>query len=289
MEKLTWFKFTPSDWVMGKIQRCPEITQARFIRLCCVYWNKDCVLTYDEADIEVDKEHLDILINKKVIKLESGFIGIEFLNEQLVSIAKTSEKRRIAVNERWSKSKKNDTSVSKNSTIVLKNDTSGIQNDTDKSKSKSKEIDINIILNKSLLSEIKISDDKKFFMFNNLNFEVTEEQIGYFKSAIAFQKLIIKNLKEKRSPTTQVENAKYKNFVDPIRLMFEKDKCTVQQLRDAYDYLNSAEGEFWKSNILSTAKLREKISVLLAKKNTKTTIESKKEALVPNPRKRGEF
>jgi len=289
MEKLTWFKFTPSDWVMGKIQRCPEVTQARFIRLCCVYWNKDCVLSYDEADIEVDKEHLDILISKKVIKLEDGFIGIDFRNEQLLEISKTSEKRRFAVNERWVKKRQNDTSVSKNDTSVQKNNTSHIQNDTDKSKSKSKEIDINILINKSLLSEIKISDDKKFLIFRDKQIEVEKETVDYIKTAEAFQKLFIKNLKEKNSPVAQVENAKYKNFVDPIRLMFEKDKATVQQLRDAYDYLNSPEGEFWKSNILSTAKLREKLPVLLAKKNTKSTIEAKKESLVPNPKKRGQF
>lgn len=282
MEKLSWFKFTPSDWVMGKIQRCPEITQARFIRLCCVYWNKDCVLTFDDADVEVDQEHLNILIAKKVIKLEGGFIVIEFLNEQIQEISVKSIKRREAVNKRWA-------NVNKNDTIVSKNDTNDIQNDTEKSRVEKSREDINTLLNKSLLSEIKISDDKKFFIFNDFSLEVNEEQINYFKSAIAFQKLIIKNLKEKSSPTTQVENAKYKNFVDPIRLMFEKDKCTVHQLRDAYEYLNSPEGEFWKSNILSTVKLREKLSVLLAKKNTKTTIEAKKEALVPNPKKRGEF
>jgi len=123
MEKLTWFKFTPSDWVMGKIQRCPEITQSRFIRLCCVYWNKDCVLSFEEADIEVDKEHLDILINKKVIKLEDGFIDIDFLNEQLVEISKNSEKRRVAVNERWNKKKNKDTLVLKNNTSVSENNT----------------------------------------------------------------------------------------------------------------------------------------------------------------------
>jgi len=289
MEKLTWFKFTPSDWVMGKIQRCPEVTQARFIRLCCVYWNKDCVLSYDEADIEVDKEHLDILISKKVIKLEDGFIGIDFLNEQLLEISKTSEKRRFAVNERWVKKRQNDTSVLKNYTSVQKNNTSHIQIDTDKSKSKSKEIDINILINKSLLSEIKISDDKKFLIFRDRQIEVEKETVDYIKTAEAFQKLFIKNLKEKNSPVAQVENAKYKNFVDPIRLMFEKDKATVQQLRDAYDYLNSPEGEFWKSNILSTSKLREKLPVLLAKKNTKSTIEAKKESMVPNPKKRGQF
>ena len=127
MDKLQWFKFTPTDWVMGKIQRCPEITQARFLRLICLYWNKECILNYDDAEIEIDKEHLEILINKKIIKIDNSFVVIDFLNEQLNEISKTSQKRREAVNSRWLKVKQNDTSVSKKNTIVL-------QNDTDKSR-----------------------------------------------------------------------------------------------------------------------------------------------------------
>jgi hypothetical protein len=127
MDKLQWFKFTPTDWIMGKIQRCPEITQARFMRLVCLYWNKECVLSYEDAEIEIDKEHLDILISKKVIKNDDGFLIIEFLNEQLEDISKTSEKRRKAVLKRWNKVKQNNTSV-------LINDTSVLQNDTEKSR-----------------------------------------------------------------------------------------------------------------------------------------------------------
>ena len=81
MEKLVWFKFSPRDWVMGKIQRCPEVTQARFIRLCCLYWNKECSISLEDAEIEIDKEHLDILIQKKVILVENDFIKIKFLDE----------------------------------------------------------------------------------------------------------------------------------------------------------------------------------------------------------------
>lgn len=127
MDKLQWFKFTPTDWVMGKIQRCPEITQARFMRLVCLYWNKECLLSYEDAEIEIDKEHLDILISKKVIKNDNGFLVVEFLNEQLENIAETSEKRRQAVLLRWAKVKQNDTSV-------LQNDTSVLQSDTEKSR-----------------------------------------------------------------------------------------------------------------------------------------------------------
>lgn len=81
MEKLVWFKFSPRDWVMGKIQRCPEVTQARFVRLMCMYWNKECEMTLEDAEIEIDKEHLDILISKKVILVENDFIKIKFLDE----------------------------------------------------------------------------------------------------------------------------------------------------------------------------------------------------------------
>lgn len=123
MDKLQWFKFTPTDWVMGKIQRCPEITQARFMRLICLYWNKECVLSFEDAEIEIDKEHLDILIGKKIIKIEDNFLVIEFLNEQLENISETSEKRRKAVLERWARVKQNNTSVSNIDTSVLQNDT----------------------------------------------------------------------------------------------------------------------------------------------------------------------
>lgn len=105
MDKLQWFKFTPTDWIMGKIQRCPEITQARFMRLICLYWNKECVLSFEDAEIEIDKEHLDILIGKKIIKKENDFICIDFLNEQFKEIECSKEDKstsaKIGNLKRW--------------------------------------------------------------------------------------------------------------------------------------------------------------------------------------------
>lgn len=105
MDKLQWFKFTPTDWIMGKIQRCPEITQARFMRLICLYWNKECVLSYEDAEIEIDKEHLDVLINKKIIKYDNDFICIDFLNEQFKEIECSKEDKstsaKIGNLKRW--------------------------------------------------------------------------------------------------------------------------------------------------------------------------------------------
>lgn len=91
MDKLQWFKFTPSDWMMGKIQRCPEITQCRFIRLCCLYWNKECEISIEDAIIEIDKEHFDILISKKIISTSENKINISFLDEQNLEIKEVSK------------------------------------------------------------------------------------------------------------------------------------------------------------------------------------------------------
>jgi len=91
MDKLQWFKFAPSDWMMGKIQRCPEVTKSRFIRLCCLYWNNECTLSYEDAEIDLDNEHLNILISKKVISTNDGFINIDFLDVQFAEIEEVSK------------------------------------------------------------------------------------------------------------------------------------------------------------------------------------------------------
>lgn len=127
MNKLQWFKFSPTDWVMGKIQRCSEITQLRYLRLCCLYWNKECVLSYEDAEIEIESDFLKELISKRIVKNVDEFISISFLNEQFLCIVETSEKRRNAVKERWNKQKKT-------TTIEIQNDTSVLQIDTDKSR-----------------------------------------------------------------------------------------------------------------------------------------------------------
>ncbi len=93
VDKLHWFKFTPSDWMMGKIQRCPEDTQARFLRLCCLYWNKKCELSLEDAIIEIDQKHIDILVQKKVISLIEYSISIAFLDEQMDAQRSDSEEK----------------------------------------------------------------------------------------------------------------------------------------------------------------------------------------------------
>jgi len=97
---------------------------------------------------------------------------------------------------------------------------------------------------KQLLSKIDISD------FPTLNFE-------YLEAAKSFQNLFRSNLQDAGASTDSVDKAKG-TWVDDIRLIIETDKYSIDDLRAAYKFLqNSA---FWKKNILSTSKLREKMA-----------------------------
>lgn len=117
-----------------------------------------------------------------------------------------------------------------------------------------------------LMSEIKISDDRKFLLFKDSQIE-SEDLVKHFDIANKFRLLFIKNCLDRNVPTTHQANAKFKSYVDPIRKIFEIDKVTKEQLGEAYQYLNHEKGEFWKGNIFSTSKLREKLPQILLKKN----------------------
>jgi hypothetical protein len=129
MDKLQWFKFSPSDWMMGKIQKCPRETRGAFMNLCCLYWNKECDLSFEDAEIEVDDDQLSILIKKKIVSLEGENVHISFLDEQMEGILETSSKRRDAANKRWNKKDATDMQVH----------ASALQNDADKSKRETRE------------------------------------------------------------------------------------------------------------------------------------------------------
>jgi hypothetical protein len=134
MEKLQWFKFSPSDYMMGKIQRCPEVTQARFVRLCCLYWNKECNLNIQDSVIEIDKEHFDILISKKIIKANEEHVFIDFLDEQMLEITETSKGKSKAARARWDKYKQqnSNTDAMQNDADAMHVHTDAMQNDAEK-------------------------------------------------------------------------------------------------------------------------------------------------------------
>lgn len=110
-----------------------------------------------------------------------------------------------------------------------------------------------------LLSEIKISDDILF------------EKI-YFETAIGFRDLIRQNLIELNASTKNIDSTKG-SAIDEIRLIIESDGFTIEDCRQVYKFLQK--DIFWKKNILSIKKLREKFNKLLIEaKNGDSKIQS---------------
>lgn len=238
MDKLTWFKFVISDWMMGKIQKCPEVTQARFMRLCCLYWNKECKLSYEDADIEIDKEHLDILINKKIIISDSDFIKIKFLDEQSNDVNELSNKRREAVKERWDK-KKNTSKEIQSDTIVLKNDTIVIQSDTEKRREEERREEKNI-LNKE---QKKLFDDFcEFFEYTSPNFQTQQSLIWGFVFSLPHKNKLDFVIKEFASYSELKKLDGYKhsleNFLGKQSEQFKNGKWDDNWTQKLLDYKN---------------------------------------------------
>jgi hypothetical protein len=105
---------------------------------------------------------------------------------------------------------------------------------------------------KVLLSKIKISD-------------VPLKELDYYNAAIAFQKIFHENIKSVGGNLRHVESAEYIKWVSPIRLMVESDKVDKDGLVKVYEFLKT--NDFWKSNIQSTKKLREKYNTLILQAN----------------------
>jgi len=79
---------------------------------------------------------------------------------------------------------------------------------------------------------------------------------SHLEIAKSFQELFKKNLMEAGAATSIVDKAKG-TWIDDVRLMFN-DGYTVEDMRAVYNFLQV--NAFWKKNILSTSKLREKIA-----------------------------
>ncbi len=261
-KELPFFKFNPTEWLVGKISYQSLEIQGAFMQCCAIFWKNSGVVKLDQIDWKIGKHNLEALVNFDFVSIDDdGFLKIEFLEEQLVSFQGIRQKRaELGALGGVAKATKNLAKATENVPIAY-------QNVAD-IRLKTKDIDLKTILNNSLLSEIKISDCKGFFIVQENNIQITKNELEHFTTARSFQELFIKNLKEKSSPFSQQQNAKFKNYVNPIRIMIEKEEATIQQLREAYKYLDSQEGDFWKSNILGTDSLRKQLPKLLAKKNT---------------------
>lgn len=100
---------------------------------------------------------------------------------------------------------------------------------------------------KRLLSEIFISE---YPDLNNEHLEITK----------SFHELFKNNLIKNNASTNKIDRAKG-TWIDSIRLLMTEDGETKENLIIVWKFLKT--NEFWKKNILSTDKLREKFDKLL--------------------------
>jgi hypothetical protein len=130
------------------------------------------------------------------------------------------------------------------------NDKQTVTPTTTTKKYKNKE---DIYIDDILMSKLKSSDFTQGSLEEN-----------YFKIVNAFIKVFKENKKELGdSNMTHLNNAKFKPYVEPVRLLMEVDKYKKEDIKVVYDYLKGYDSDFWKPNILSTISLRKKFSKLL--------------------------
>ena len=119
--------------------------------------------------------------------------------------------------------------------------------------SKVNEIKVNERIENSLMSEVETSN-------------VPENEIDYFNVANAFFELFKQNASELGVRWKHLETLTYKNAITPIRLLATTDNRTRDEMLIVFEFLKK--DDFWKQNIQSTKKLREKFDQLITKAST---------------------
>lgn len=180
---------------------------------------------------------VDYCIKLELLFEKDGWIYSESLNERLAPVyekrgkSKQLSAKQQRVNGKFAGNNTDSTGVSAAETPQIK---------VNKIKEKdSKEY------KKVLLSEIEISD---FPEIDNNHLLIAKE----------FQNLFRQNLIDAGAATINVDKAKG-TWIDDVRLIY-KDGYTLEDIRAVYKFLQT--NDFWKKNILSTSKLREKFDKL---------------------------
>ena len=220
-----------------------------------VYWAiiEDLYNNSNELELDFDGIAFDLRCSAELIEsvitefdlfvIDAKCYGSASVERRLNDRNAKSRKAAESANQRWAKKREADANASKVDANALQPecDSNAIKESKGKER-KEKEKNYR----KTLLSEIAISD------FPELNKD-------YIEIAKAFQGLFKGNLQEAGASTKNADNMKGTS-IDDIRLIIESDHYTIETLREIYHFLQV--DRFWKKNILSTSKLREKMDKL---------------------------
>lgn len=114
--------------------------------------------------------------------------------------------------------------------------------------------------------KVKVEDKiKSKILTEVVTSDVPPNEVLYFDIALKFHAAFRQVIVNAKGSTKTIDRAKYKTWVDPIRLMIENDSITREQINVVGKYV--IEDSFWRGNIQSTSKLREKFDKLIVQAN----------------------
>lgn len=110
--------------------------------------------------------------------------------------------------------------------------------------------------------EIK-KETKKTLMSEANASDLSEKNRPFFEMANGFYLLFKQNASDLNVNWLHLKKAKAEEFTNHIRLMIEQDGRDLEELREVWGFLKK--DQFWKENIQSTKKLRDKFDQLITK------------------------
>ncbi|MGR5294769.1 hypothetical protein ACPV5U_08685 [Vibrio mediterranei] len=110
-----------------------------------------------------------------------------------------------------------------------------------------------------LLGESHLADSSLSDQSTNQSTDQLSSKKKFSDDDLRLAEWILKKVKE----VAPKSKANIEKWADTIRLMREKDKLTHNEIQDVFAWANR--DSFWKTNVLSVQKLREKFAVLHAK------------------------
>lgn len=105
-KELPFFKFTPTEWLVGKISFQPLEVQGAFIQCCCMYWKQCGILDVKDVKSKIGFENYCKLVHNCFLKSENGKVSIKFLKNQIfeneiVEINKSKNKKAPYTHWNW--------------------------------------------------------------------------------------------------------------------------------------------------------------------------------------------
>lgn len=86
-KEIPFFKFFPSEWIMGNISYENYSTQGLFITACCHYWHQECNISEASLSKILGKRNVKKLKELDYLDVKNEQICIDFLDEQFTELS----------------------------------------------------------------------------------------------------------------------------------------------------------------------------------------------------------